>query len=350
MMLRHSRKAGRRLAKATCLLTVVLFTPACSDATVNIQSALHPASGDAGMITRLWWWMLAGGAVVLAAVLVALGIGLWRGRRNGDHSPSFRLGWGLVLTGGVIAPLLAAVLVVVFSVRIGHSVTTEAPEPYVTIDVVGRRWWWEVRYRDAGAPAGDEPVAVTANEIHIPVGEPVRVRLHSDNVIHSFWVPNLQGKADVIPGQVNELWLNAGEAGVFRGQCTEYCGLQHALMGFLVVAEPAEAFDEWLRVQAAPAVEPVDPAAVRGRDVFMESACSACHTVRGTPADGEQGPDLTHVAGRRTLAAATIENTPGHMGGWVADPQNVKPGSLMPPTPLGPQELRALITYLETLR
>ena len=213
------------------------------------------------------------------------------------------------------------------------------------MEVTGRLWWWELRYLDAD---GGE-IARTANEMHIPVGEPVTLRLISDNVIHSFWVPQLQGKTDMIPGRVNESWIQAGEPGVYRGQCAEFCGVQHSMMAFLAIAEPAEAFDRWLARQAQPAAEPTEPSLVRGRDVFLRAGCGGCHTVRGTPAAGRTGPDLTHIAGRRTLAAATVPNTRGHLAGWISDPQHVKPGNKMPAATLEPGDLHALIAYLESL-
>lgn len=315
------------------------------------QSALDPASGDAALVADLWWWMLVVSAVVGVVVLILLAVGLWRGRGRGREggrpsTPSARLAWLMIVGGGLVTPLVASLAVVIASVRIGDTITSRPGAPAATIDVIGRLWWWEVVYRDASG----EPIATTANEIHVPVGAPVRLRLMSDNVIHSFWVPNLQGKADVMPGQVNEAWLEAERPGVYRGQCAEFCGTQHAFMAFLVVAQERAAFEDWLQAQAAPAARPETELTARGRQVFLETSCKNCHTIRGIGANGRSGPDLTHLAARRTLAAATLANTRGHLAGWIADPQATKPGSLMPPTPMAPEDSRALLAYLETLR
>ncbi len=212
----------------------------------------------------------------------------------------------------------------------------------MTIDVEGNQWWWEAAY-----PGYDE---VTANEIHIPAGEPVLVRLASLDVIHSFWVPELAGKLDLVPGQINELWIEAAEPGVYFGQCAEFCGVQHALMAFHVVADPPEEFAAWIAEQQEPAEAPLaDSLVERGRDVFLSAGCIQCHTVRGTQATGQLGPDLTHLASRDWIAAGTLENTVGNLEAWISDPQAIKPGAKMPPTELDSEELQALVAYLQSL-
>ncbi|HEV7368110.1 cytochrome c oxidase subunit II [Arenibaculum sp.] len=334
---RRTAQAAARLAAAGALLA------GC--ASDGSQSALNPKSPDAALIAQLWWWFLGVSAVVLAVVVLVLAVGLLRGRgaQGARPLPESRR-WALVVSGGIVAPAVAILGIVVSGLWIGRETGARPTPPDVTVEVAGKLWWWEVRYRDAQGGL----IATTANEIHLPVGRMVRLLLLSDNVIHSFWVPNLDGKTDMIPGQVNELWFAPGEAGTYRGQCAELCGVQHALMGFLVVAtEPAE-FEAWLAHQARPAAEPEGALARRGREVFQQS-CARCHTVRGTAARGGQGPDLTHLAGRRTLAAATIPNTRGHLGGWIADPQSIKPGNLMPGFALDPPDLHALLAYLEQL-
>jgi cytochrome c oxidase subunit 2 len=211
----------------------------------------------------------------------------------------------------------------------------------LTIDVTGFQWWWEVRYGDAAV--------TTANEIHLPVGQPVDVRLTSHDVIHSFWVPQLHGKLDVNPGHITTLRLIADEPGVYWGECAEYCGIQHANMRLVVVVEAPEAFQQWLARMQQPAAVPGEALAQRGQDVFLSSNCLFCHRVSGTDATGELGPDLTHVASRLTLGAGVAANTRGSLGGWVADPHSLKPGVLMPPSDLSGEDLQALLAYLETL-
>jgi cytochrome c oxidase subunit 2 len=306
----------------------------------GIQNALDPASPDAALVAQLSWWMFASAVFVYLVTLGVLGVGI--GLLRGRERLSFRSGTALVLLGGVIAPIIAIIAIGVSGVAIGDE--TEGPSDRgaaLTIEVAGKRWWWELRYLDEAG----ETIAITANELHLPVGERARIELVSDNVIHSLWMPNLQGKTDLIPGRRNVLFVEPAVEGVWRGQCAEFCGKQHALMGFVVVAEPREAFDAWLMRQASNALAP--PA--RGLDVFLELGCGECHAIRGTAADGQKGPDLTHLASRRTIAAATLPNSRGNLGGWITDTHEVKPGALMPSIIPEPDDLQALLDYLETL-
>jgi cytochrome c oxidase subunit 2 len=208
--------------------------------------------------------------------------------------------------------------------------------------VTGHDWWWEVHYPAQGI--------VSANEVHVPVGRPVRLVLTSRDVIHSFWVPQLTVKTDLIPGHTNTTWIQASMPGSFRGQCAEYCGLQHAKMAILVIADPPDAFARWLANERQPATAAADPLAVRGRLALERNSCAACHTVRGTAASGTLGPDLSHFGGRRTIGAGALANTRGNLGGWIINSQTVKPGNKMPPQPLTPEELQALLAYLESLK
>jgi cytochrome c oxidase subunit 2 len=217
-----------------------------------------------------------------------------------------------------------------------------AGETAFTIDVVGRQWFWDVSY-----PGQD---VRTANEIHIPVGVRVAVKVSTKDVLHSFWVPRLNRKMDMIPGQENTLLLEADAPGTYRGQCAEYCGLQHAHMAFLVVAEPRADFDAWLAAQSRPASAPTSESERRGRGVFLSSACADCHTVSGTDADARVGPDLTHFASRRTIGAGTIPNRKGYLGGWILDPQHLKPGNKMPGITFNGSDFQALLDYVESLR
>jgi cytochrome c oxidase subunit 2 len=210
---------------------------------------------------------------------------------------------------------------------------------------VGHQWWWQVVYRDAQA----DRMVITANELHVPVGKPVKLVLTSRDVIHSFWVPSLHGKTDLIPGKTNEITIQADAPGQYRGQCAEFCGYQHAKMGLVVVAEDEGSFRAWLEAQRRSAGEPASAEARRGREVFLRTSCVMCHTVRGTIAGATTGPDLTHLASRLTIAAGALPRSRGNLQGWVANPQSVKPGVLMPATSLPSEDLQALVTWLEEL-
>ncbi|XSG81155.1 MAG: c-type cytochrome [Methyloligella sp. ZOD6] len=258
-----------------------------------------------------------------------------------EATAGFPFGWPLF----VFALIAGLSVVVLLWWLIGRPALPAPPgEPKLTIEITGHEWWWEVRY------LSDDPhrVFTTANEIHLPVGEPVRLKLDSADVIHSFWVPAIAGKTDLIPGRTNTTVLQATKAGTYRGQCAEFCGLQHANMAFVAVAQSPEEFTAWRKGQLAPSPEPRTKEAQAGKDIFMRS-CAGCHTVRGTMARGALGPDLTHLMDRRTLAAGTLSNAPGHLAGWVANPDAIKPGSKMPRIPLEPKELLDLQAYLRTL-
>jgi cytochrome c oxidase subunit 2 len=319
------------------------MAPPSDPSVPNWLAAAGPAAAE---IATLTWGVFIGGAVVYLAVLGLLGWAVWRRRRavpSAAHEPLARwlIGAGAVVTAVVVSVLL------VLSLHSLAAVLPPAAPPALTIEITGHQWWWAARY-PAVSP-GD--TVETANEIHIPVGQRVGVRLLSRDVIHSFWVPQLQGKLDLIPGKANVTWLQADRPGTYRGLCAEYCGLQHSRMGFLVIAQPADEFAAWRRWQSAPAVEPADDVARQGQRLFLDRGCAFCHTVRGTTAFfGRTGPDLTHVASRRTLAAATLTNVGGHLAGWIANPQALKPGNRMPQVPLEPDEFHAVLHYLQGLR
>jgi cytochrome c oxidase subunit 2 len=244
----------------------------------------------------------------------------------------------------VTAVLLFVLLGV--SMVAGRRLQAEQGDAEVHVSVTGQQWWWAVEYQSA-TPSN---IVRTANELRVPVGRRVLVTLRSTDVIHSFWVPALQGKKDLIPGHETSLRIQADREGVFRGQCAEFCGHQHAHMAFYVVAERPDRFARWLSAQRRPASDPGDALALRGRDVFLSGPCVMCHTVRGTPAGSRLGPDLTHVASRLSLAAGTLPNTTGHLAAWIANAQGIKPGSRMPAVSLAPDDLQALVAYLRTLR
>ena len=310
---------------------------------MNILGGAGPV---AAMQSRLGWWLMVVSIVVVAVVGILVLAGARR-RHAEDRDLLVRSGGGVrwVIIGGMIVP--GVILVLTFAFTIATEDATAAPpsDPAVTVQVIGHRWWWEVQY-----PSDPSHSVVTANEIHIPVGQPVRIELSSADVIHSFWIPQLAGKTDVIPGQRNVAWIEADSAGVYRGACTEYCGLQHANMAAFVIAEPPAKFAQWLETQSHPAAPPADPDAAAGRAVFQKSACASCHAIRGTDALGQVGPDLTHLAGRMTLAAGALENTRGNLAGWIGNSQAIKPGNDMPVLTLSPADLQALVSYLETLK
>lgn len=345
-------------------------------AAVAPQTSLDPGGPGAQDIVELWNAMLWLGAAITVLFVALLVYALVRRRRpeelppeadrppddRGEHANiedgrrgredqvmprSERLGVRWMIAGGVVFPALVLTVLFVFTLR-AMDVTSPAreTEAALTVEIVGRQWWWEIRYLD---PDPSREV-VTANELHLPVGQRVRVRLRAFDVIHSFWVPGLQGKTDMIPGRINWTWIEASAPGVWRGQCAEFCGLQHAKMAMVVVAETPEAFARWLEGQRAPAAAPSDSVVGLGQSIFLRSACSNCHTVRGTPALARAGPDLTHVASRLTLAAGELPNTRGNLYGWVANPQGLKPGTRMPAVPLTADELHAVVHYLGTLR
>lgn len=340
---RTSRQGARRAGRAARRCSLALLAPATAwlsgCAAEHWQSSLHPASEAAERIAGLWWFMFWSLTAVFVLVMVLTGWALLARPRSNEHQPA--VGTKFIILGGVVLPTLFAIGLLFYSLE--ATIAQSREEPDLVIEVTGHRWWWEVRYPQLGV--------VTANEIHLPVGAAVRLDLKSADVIHSFWAPNLQGKRDMFPGLTTSLWISAGQAGIYRGQCAEYCGVQHALMAFTVIALPREQFDQWAarRQQAAP--EPSDAAIVRGREVFLSdrAGCAKCHAIAGTSTVVGIAPDLTHLGSRRKLAAATIPNTRENLQAWITNPQAIKPGSLMPRTELPPEDLRALTLFLGSL-
>jgi cytochrome c oxidase subunit 2 len=320
---------------------------------MNAGSMLDAAGPQAARIAALWWTLFAVLGLVWLLVVAALARAVAGARAPAAEPPAARVlpegaerGATRVVAVAVGLTVLILVVLLVSSVLTGRAVGAFSAPSGPLIEITGRQWWWDVRYHDP-MPAN---LVVTANEVHIPVGRPVRVRVRSDDVIHSFWVPALHGKTDMIPGQVAETTLQADRPGVYIGQCAEFCGYQHAHMRLVVVAEPPAAFEAWLAAQRRPAPPPATDAQRRGRDVFLRGPCVMCHAIGGTPAGSRVGPDLTHVASRKMLAAGVLPNTTGHLAGWILDPQGVKPGARMPPGGLDAAELQALLAYLGTLR
>lgn len=324
-------RAVRRIRGPALLAAGAVVLSACAGVQEGALEPKGPAARNHADLFLISFWV----SVVVYAVVGGLTLyALFRRRRGDGDDEGFR-STRFVAVGGIAVPSVILLGLMVLTFWFLARVPTEGD---MRITVTGHQFWWEVRY--------DEFDFVTANEIHIPVGVDVEVRLESDDVLHSLWVPELAGKADLVPGRTNELVIRADEPGTFRGQCAEFCGVQHAHMAFLVIAEEPEQFEAWARAQARPAV--VDDA--RGEEIFETHACAGCHTVRGTEADGQLGPDLTHLASRNTLGAGTIPNTRGHLAGWVVNSQTVKPGNEMPPiTTLDPEQLQILLDYLEAL-
>jgi cytochrome c oxidase subunit 2 len=326
------RRSGRSRALAPALLLVL--TVVLSGCSGN-HSTLNPFGPDAGRITALSWFMISLASLITLFVFGLLLIGLFRD--GSKAKPHTAIRW--VVGGGIIFPSI--VLLTLAGLTIVTLNRQQQQRPALGIEVIAHQYWWEVRY-----PGTD---VVTANEVHVPVGRDVEITLRSADVIHSFWVPSLAGKTDVIPGRTNHQVFRADSAGTFRGQCAEFCGIQHAHMAFVVIAQPPRDFQAWLQQQGQPAAEPTGEAAA-GRDVFMSQPCAGCHTVRGTPATGTKGPDLTHLASRSELAALTFPNTSQNLARWITNAQAMKPGALMPPIQLTPQQTSQIVAYLEQLK
>jgi cytochrome c oxidase subunit 2 len=333
----------RILALAAIALVSSLLLTSCSQSTSHIQnvpSILDPQGPGASQAANLWWIFFGLGALIYLGVMGYLVFAIYRKSRFQEVA-SNEGGHKLIVWGGIVMPAL--VLLLLFGLTLNAmGVTIGDQAQALTIEVTGRQWWWEVNYVDHQFN--------TANEIHIPVGQPVEIKLRSEDVIHSFWVPQLAGKVDMNPGRANTLRLQADQIGEYWGECAEFCGTQHAKMQFVLMAESPEDFEAWLSAQSQPATQPADEMAQRGMEVFLGSTCIYCHTVRGTHATGELGPDLTHLASRRTLGAGSVPNTAGNLAGWVADPHGIKPGNLMPATRnLTSEDFQALLAYLQTL-
>jgi cytochrome c oxidase subunit 2 len=325
--------------RAVVLPAVVIVVTACA----GPASTLDPAGAGAERISQLTWILITVTAVVYAIVLAVLAQAV---RRPPEQRAAGGSGWAMVgvITGGIALPVVVITALSVVSVR-SLAALTRSEVASLVIEVVAHQYWWEFRYRD-----GEGDPIITANELHLPVGRRAEIRLHSTDVIHSFWVPALQGKLDLVPGKLNVTWVRADRAGTYHGQCAEYCGIQHALMRMVVVAQEPLAFERWLAAQRRPADTGRDERARRAEQLFLVH-CARCHRVRGTPAFfGVIGPDLTHVASRSTLAAGTLPNVKGYLAGWIADPQALKPGNRMPRVPLNADDFHAVLDYVHSLR
>jgi cytochrome c oxidase subunit 2 len=332
----------RRRATTAVWLVAALALAACSD---DSPSALDGKGPEARRIAGVSWLMFGLAAVVYVLVAGFNVMAIVRGRRRpaDDANPARQpKDDTFICFGGIVAPVVILAVLAVVTIRTTQDLRA-VEQGELRIQVAAKRWWWDVRYPDAGV--------ATANEIHIPAGRPIDIELTSDNVIHSFWVPELAGKVDTIPGQVNHLRLKAVEPGTYRGACAEYCGIQHANMSYLVIADPPAEFDRWLtRRSSSAGLTPGSEQAARGQVVFNRESCAGCHAVRGTQATATVGPDLSNFGERQSIGSLTVPNTPENLSRWVAEPEKVKPGNLMPPTALSPDDLAAVVAYLEGLK
>ena len=311
------------------------------------DDTLDPQGPAAQSIADLWWLMLGLGVLVFVVFAVALALGLFRrGRDSDDESTSQprRVSGRLFAFVGVVLPAVIVVVVLVATVVAMRAVPNSAADTpgALEIEVIGHQWWWEVRYPEEGF--------TTANELHIPVGQPVVLRLSATDVIHSFWVPRLSGKTDMLPDGPTMMVLEADEPGEHRSQCAEFCGIGHANMSLTVIAEPEEQFSSWVAARQPPSEEPAEEVAQEGLDVFTVSECADCHTIRGaSESDTTIGPDLTHFAARPHIGATFLPNTRADLADWITDPHKLKPGVKMPATDLSEDDLDALLDYLEGL-
>jgi cytochrome c oxidase subunit 2 len=339
-----SSTARGAIAAFPCLLT------ACS----GFQTALDPKGPKATAFYHLNWMLLVVVVVIYVVVIATLFYALRRGSTRpisiDEDSKTDIVGRERGMTRWVATAAAATALILIgfvfVDVSTARSITSVGGLKPLRVDVVGHQWWWEVKYPDPDPHNNVE----TANEIHVPVGRAVLIKMHSGDVIHSFWAPNLDGKKDLIPGHETITWFRADTAGVYRGQCAEFCGYQHAKMAFYVVAEPRAEFEQWLEGQRTEASAPADSLAQAGERVFLSAPCALCHSISGTGAGSNVGPDLTHLASRRSIAAGTLPNTAENLTAWILDPQAIKPGTKMPAVQLDSRSLKSLVAYLQGLK
>jgi cytochrome c oxidase subunit 2 len=334
----------RRAARAALAASFAAGTASAAGLPMNY---LTSAGAKGGLILPLTWGVIAIAVLVVVVISALTLAGIVRRRdRSADAiaAPPHRADASRWLYIGLPLSTVLLIVALVWTVVVLQRIGAVPAQAAMTIEITGQQWWWKVRYLDADA----SKILTTANEIHIPVGKPVRVQLISADVIHSFWVPLLSGKTDAIPGQTNVTWIEADRPGRYRGQCAEYCGVQHAHMAFDVVAESPEQFSRWLARQLAPATPPAGERAVAGTRAF-EYRCGACHTVRGTLAGGTAAPDLTHLMTRASIGANTLPTNAGTLSAWIVNPQSPKPGNHMPVLQLTPDEVASLDAFLVTL-
>jgi len=340
------------MSRARSIAAVVALASSSRALAVPLQDALDPAGPQAQHLVALWDLMLAMSTVVFVLLVGAAWIAVLRRTRHEIETPDLahseqehrRL--TRIVSAAVIVSALGLAALVIATIATDRALAGLPLQDALHIELTGHQWWWEASYDNADP----SKVFTTANEIHIPVGRPVIFSLKADDVIHSLWVPNLHGKKDLIPGRVATHTIRADRPGIYRGQCAEFCGYQHAWMGLLVVADPPDQYAKWEAHQRETVSTPSDPTAAAGQHVFESGTCAMCHAVQGTTANGRHGPDLTHVASRMTLAAVTLDNTPANLAAWIEDPARIKPGTNMPGNNLPPADMGALLAYLATLK
>ncbi len=331
----------RPILKLICVLPLVLLSASIGSC-AGSPSVLSPASPEATSIANLFWgvFAIAIGIFVITEALLIIALVRFRDR-PGAGEPNQVHGNIRLETAWTLAP--AVILAGVFVATISTMTTLAQQQPgALPVKVIGHQWWWEIQYPTLGI--------TTASDLHVPVGQPIEVELVSADVIHSFWVPELSGKTDVIPGHTNSNRFTADRPGTYRGMCAEYCGIQHANMGFFVIAEPRDQFEEWVRRMQSPAQVPTAGQAARGAQAVLTGICVGCHTIEGTQARGKLGPDLTHFGSRRSIAALTLEHTPENLATWLSDPQAVKPGNLMRIPTLSQETIQDMVVFLESLK
>jgi cytochrome c oxidase subunit 2 len=311
-----------------------------------IQSALAPAGIQAARIETLWWLMFSVTGAVTILVYAVLGVALWRGSRResqttrDDRRLLRRIGLATAASLVILFGLLLATVVA------SRAIASQRDDTALVVVVTAYQWWWDVEYQH---PEPEQRVR-TANELHLPVGRTTAIKLFGADVIHSFWAPALHGKLDAIPGHESILWLRPDRTGVYRGQCAEYCGLQHAHMAFTIVVEESDAFERWIQGQRVTAAQPATELARRGQQLVQSGTCVMCHQIRGTAAAAQTAPDLTHVATRSTIGAGTLPTTRENLAAWIRNAQSFKPGARMPPMSFSSEDLAAIVAYVEGLR
>ncbi|MFI4877062.1 MAG: cytochrome c oxidase subunit II [Blastopirellula sp. JB062] len=319
------------------LLTVFVLVNGCA----GPQSTLSPAGEEAEKIANLFWIMAIGAGTIW---LVVSGLAYYA-MRVAPRSHDWRMTRRWVIGGGAIAPTLVLGVLLIFALQCLTSLLRPAPQGSLKVNAAGALWWWRFAY-----PTPDGGTVEVANEIYLPVNEPVHFELQSEDVVHAFWIPSLGGKIDMIPGRQTHLRLLPNRIGAYRGVCAEYCGQSHAHMTFDVIVTTREKFDAWLIRQMQDAKTPQDAQAARGGELFLQNGCGACHTVRGTSADGTLGPDLTHFGSRARVAAGTMDNVEANLRDWITHPKRAKPGVMMPNfDTLTPAEVDQLTAYLKGL-